>query len=194
MFLNDILSATPVPSAFVGSGDQPMQSRTFDYEDGPIALQDPTQGLATQQWRAYIQGSGVFVEADNTPAFQILPNTANSITDISIAFNQNADLHYVFVDAEVCKLWFYNTLTSAFELKTIPEARTPKITLDDKRPSQSGRSDIILSYIKNDNKLYFRKQRERFEIEHLLHNGPFIALERLYMNEGLRLQWMVTKA
>ena len=108
--------------------------------------------------------------------------------------NQNADLHYAWVDAGVAKFHWYDTVTSSFQTLTLPAgSRTPKCTLDDKRPTQSGRSDIILSYVKADNKLYFRKQRDRFEVEYLLYDEePVLAIESLYMNEGLRLQWALT--
>lgn len=194
-FPDNRLSVPPVPSAFIGSGSEPLLSRTRDFIDGPIAEQDPTQGLAYQQWRAYIKGSTVYVEADNTPPRAILSSPEPSaFTDISIAFNQNADLHYVYVEQGKAKFYWFDTLTSSFQTMLLPEGiRTPKITLDDKRPQQSGRSDIILSYVKADNKLYFRMQRERFGVEHLLDDGPFISIKRLYMNDGYRLQWLMTK-
>lgn len=194
MFVEDRLSSVPVPAPFIGAGQEPLNSRVWDAEDGPIAEQDPSKGHRYQQWRAYIKDYAVWIEADNTPPRKLLESPGNTITDISICFNQNADLHYAWVDAGVAKFHWYDTVTSSFQTLTLPAGtRTPKCTLDDKRPTQSGRSDIILSYVKSDNKLYFRKQRDRFGIEYLLDEGPFISIERLYMNSGLRLQWLMVK-
>lgn len=194
MFLENRLSITPVPAPFVGAGADERVSRIFDIEDGPIAFQDPSEGLRYQQWRAYIKDYAVWVEADNMPPMKLMETPDNSITDISIAFNNNADLHYVWVDKEVAKFRWYDALSGSFQTMTLPQGvRTPKVTLDDKRPTQLGRNDIILSYVKSDNALYFRKQRDRFAIEYKLDDGPFIAIERLYMSTGWRLQWLMTK-
>ena len=193
-FPDNILSTPPVPSQWIGAGGEALASRTWDAVDGPIAEQDPSRGMMYQQWRAYIKDLQVWIEADNRPPSILLPSPTNSITDISIAFNQNADLHYAWVDAGTARLRYYDTLTSSMQTMTLPAGvRTPKITLDDKRPTQTGRSDIILSYVKDDNKLYFRMQRDRFGVEYLLSDGPFISIERLYMNNGYRLQWLMTR-
>lgn len=193
-FPDNSLSPVPAPGAFIGSGSAALSSRVWDAEDGPVAEQDPSRGMMYQQWRAYIKDLQVWVEADNRPPSILMPNPENSITDISIAFNQNAELHYTWVDAGVAYLRYYDTLTSSMQTMTLPAGvRTPKITLDDKRPTQAGRSDIILSYVKDDNKLYFRMERDSFDVEYLLSDGPFISIERLYMNNGYRLQWLMTR-
>lgn len=193
-FLENRLSTTPVPGAFIGSASEALLSRTYDFIDGPVAEQDPSQGLMYQQWRAYIKDLQVWIEADNRPPSVLLPSPTNSITDISIAFNQNADLHYCWVDAGTARLRYYDTLTSSMQTMTLPSGvRTPKVTLDDKRPTQTGRSDVILSYVKDDNKLYFRMQRDRFGVEYILDDGPFISIERLGMNNGYRLQWLMVR-
>lgn len=194
MYFENRLSTTPVPAPFIGAGQEALISRTHDFIDGPVAEQDPSMGAAYQQWRAYIKDYAVWLEADNMPPRKLLESPGNTITDISIAFNQNGDLHYVYVDAGVAKFHWYNTETASFQTLTLPPGtRTPKITLDDKRSTQSGRSDIILAYIKSDNKLYMRRQRDRFEIEYLQDEGPFISIERMYMNSVWRLQWLMVK-
>lgn len=194
MFVEDRLSSVPVPAPFIGAGQEALISRTHDFIDGPVAEQDPSMGADYQQWRAYIKDYAVWLEADNLPPRQLLTSPENTITDISICFNQNADLHYAWVDKDVAKFRWYDTIDATFKTMILPTgARTPKCTLDDKRPTQTGRSDIILSYIKSDNKLYFRKQRDRFGVEYLLADGPFVSIERLYMNSGWRLQWMLVK-
>lgn len=194
MFVEDRLSSVPVPAPFIGAGQEALLSRTHDFIDGPIAEQDPSKGADYQQWRAYIKDYAVWLEADNLPPRKLMESPGNTITDISICFNQNADLHYAWVDAGVAKFRWYDTVTTSFQTLTLPAGtRTPKCTLDDKRSTQSGRSDIILSYVKSDNKLYFRKQRDRFQTEFLLDDGPFISIERLYMNSGWRLQWLLVR-
>lgn len=191
-FPDNTLSEIPLPDRFLGSGAAGVLDRTRDYEEGPIAEQDPSQGVAYQEWRAYIEDNEIWLEADNTPA-KVVYTSSGQLSDISIAFNQNADLHYAYVEDEVAKLYYYDTLTAQFQTMELGEGvRTPKITLDDKRVTQNAASDIILSYIRpEDNALYFRMQRERFQIERKLHDGPFVMIRQMYMNTGWRLQWLL---
>lgn len=194
-FPDNELSSVPVPSEWLGAGIVPSISRMLDYEDGPIAEQDPTAGNSYQRWWAQIGSGEVVLHSEYGEPRVILSSPESSaFTDISIAFNQNADLHYAYVEEGVAKFYWYDTLISGFSTMILPTGtRTPKCTLDDKRPTQSGRSDIILSYVKADNGLYFRMQRDRFQIEYLLDAGPFISIERMYMNRGYRLQWLMTR-
>lgn len=186
-----VISTTPVPGSFIGSGAANTLDRLRDYEEGPVAEQDPSQGLLYQEWRSYIVDNNIWLEADNMPP-RVVYESSGELTDISIAFSQNADLHYTYVEDDVAKLFWYDTTTSQFEVMILPAgSRTPKITLDDKRPTQSGNNDIILSYIKADHGLYYRQQRDRFQIERLLHPGPFVMIRQMYMNDGWRLQWLL---
>lgn len=185
------LSSEPVPGVFLGSGAANILDRLRDYEEGPISEQDPSEGLMYQEWRAYIKDNNIILEADNLPP-RVVYEGQGELTDISIAFNQNGNLHYAYVEDDVAKLFWYDTTTSQFEVMTLPAgSRTPKITLDDKRLTQTTNSDIILSYIKADNGLYYRQQRDRFQIERLLHPGPFVMIRQMYMNNGWRLQWLL---
>ena len=187
----DVLSETPVSGRFLGSGAANILDRERDYEEGPVAEQDPSLGMDYQEWRSYIKDGAVWVEADNTPP-RILYESSGELTDISIAFNQNGDLHYVYVEDGVAKFRWFDTATSQFETMILPEGvRTPKITLVDKRTTQTSNSDIILSYIKADHGLYYRQQRDRFQIERLIHPGPFVMIRQMYMNTGRRLQWLL---
>lgn len=193
-FTDNKLSDPAVPGAFLGAGSEFMLSRVHDFIDGPIAQQDTSMGLDYQQWEAYVKDSNVWLSAGNQEPSILLPNPGNSITDISIAFSQNADLHYVWVDSGVARFRYYDTLAGSMQTMTLPEGtRTPRITLDDKRPAQYDRSDIILSYLDAEGRLYFRMQRDRYGVEYLLDEGPHKSLERLYMNERYRLQWLLTR-
>lgn len=193
-FPDNTLVEPPVPGPFIGSGAEELASRVADFEDGPIALQDPSEGMQYQQWRAYLQDMVVYLEADNFAPTELLNEMGGRITDISIAFNQNAVLHYVWVQSGVARFRYYDTLSGSMQTMELPAGtRTPKVTLDDKRDRQNEINDVILSYIGADDKLYFRMQRERFAVEHELDPGPFNEIERMYMNDEFRLQWRITR-
>lgn len=185
-------SSEAVPSNFSGAASTPLLSRVDDYEDGPTALQDPSEGLRFQRWRARAVAGQVLLSAPNYPETVLIDGSF--VTDISIAFDNNANLYYVWTVEGITRLRWFNTTTSAYDVMQLPAGiRTPKLTLDDKRPTQSGVNDVLLFYIGADNKFYHRRQRDRFAIELLLDDGPYISIERCGMNTGLRMQWLLTR-
>lgn len=190
---HDVLSDPWIRDPYVGAGKFALYDRSVDCEDGPVAEQDPSQGMFYQRWTAYVEDEKtVWLEAEEVPK-RMLYQGLGEVTDISFAFNQNGDVHYVYVEDGVTTFHWYNTLSGQFEDWVLPPGtRTPKLTVDEKRESQRGISDIILSYIKADHGLYFRMQRDRFQVEYQLHPGPFIMLRQVYMSRGWRLQWLVT--
>ena len=187
-----VLSSQPVPSDFSGAGKSDILLRTVDHEDGPIAEQDVSKGLVYQKWTAWVGGDGNIWVGAGEVAPRVLISALGTITDVSIAFNQNGDLHCAYVEDGQAKLYWYDPTIPGFTTTNLPEgSRTPKITMDEKRIGQQLVSDIILCYIKADNGLYYRQQRERFQIERLLHPGPFVMIRQMYMNTGWRLQWLL---
>lgn len=183
------LSTTPVPSAFIGGAAMPV-ARYIDFETGAGALNDPTLGHFYQMWQARIADDKIYISADNTPEY--VWRTVVGLTDVSIAFDQNMRLYIAYRALEVTYLYWYNTLTGDHETWNLGTGYlTPKLTLDDKRTTQSGGSDIIFAYIKDGN-LYHRIQRERFQTERLLATGPFLGINKMGMDSGLRLQFLLT--
>jgi len=65
---------------------------------------------------------------------------------------------------------------------------SPKLTMDDKRESQSASNDIIFAYVKSGS-LYYRQQRDRFQTEYFLRSGV-AKLKKIGMNDKLRLQFL----
>ena len=188
---DNTLSSTPVPGSFIGAAAQPI-TRAVDYEDGPIALSDPVAGLDYQRWRMRIlNNSQLMLSAPNTPEYEW--RSAPAITDVSIAFDQNANLYCVWVQQGVSYLYWFDTTANDFVVTNYGSTWvTPKITLDDKRATQNARSDVILTYVR-DGKLYYRQQRDRFQIERLLDNGPIVGIEKFGKNDGYRLQWLLSR-
>lgn len=185
---DNTLSTTAVVSEFIG-GAALAVTRTQDYETGAGALNDPTLGMFYQMWAARIVNNKILIKADNLPEFEWYSGTA--VEDVSIAFDQNMRLYVAYTDMGVTYLYWFNT--EAGEAQTLNFGTghlTPKISLDDKRAYQSGASDIIFAYVR-DGKLYHRRQRDRFATEYLLSNGPFLGINKMGMNAGLRFQFLM---
>ena len=106
---------------------------------------------------------------------------APKITEIDLTFDQNMRPCVAFVSDSIPKLYWYDTKIGDFNITTFSGILSPRVSLDDKRDFNISNSDIIFAYIKN-NGLYYRQQRERFTVEHLL---------KSYQNNHSKLLWRI---
>lgn len=191
---DDRLSTVPVPARFSG-GRAGATSKTVDYEEGGIAIQDPSEGLLYQRWRARLFNSGevdsyVMLDAREVPEFVWL--TVPFMTEISFSFDANMQPVVAYVANGQSFLNWYDTSVPAYVTTELAEdVITPRVALDDKRQFQSNGyqlSDVILAYVRSGN-LYYRQQRDRYTIERLLKTGvkPLI---KIGFTRGLRFQFM----
>lgn len=166
--------------------------RLVSHERGGIALNDPSQGLDVQNWRLESDGSMVrlFSELDNP--IELFPDSG--IRQLSLSFDQNMR-KVVAIEHEAggVDLIWYDTLVALEVTSSFAGVRSPVLSLDDKRKSQSGTSDVIFGYVRNgDNMLCYRQQRERFTIEHeLTQLSPVSRLRNLGMTTKLRMQFEI---
>lgn len=160
----------------------------IDYEDGPIALENSSQGLKAQIWRGQVTDLGVFLEDAGGNRFDVLSEL--NITEMSFTFDQNAKPIIVYVQYAQIKLWWFDTTVNSRVTTNFGAGiLSPKVFLDDKRPMSSSSSDIILGYIKNKN-LYYRQQRDRYQVEYLLATDVGGSLKKIGMGSNLRLQFV----
>lgn len=158
-----VFSSKPLPAVFIGGRAFPVQKH-IDYESGPIALQDPSRGNEYQIWKARMENNYVYLSAPNVPEYVLLdlPN----VTEISFTFDQNANIVFVYVQDGRSFMWWFDTSVGDYVTTDWgTEWRNPRITLDDKRRTQTGISDIVLFYARGSS-LYMRMQRDRYGIEY----------------------------
>jgi hypothetical protein len=186
MLPDGVLSTIPIPGLFLGSR-MLFVSPTRDYEDGGIALNDPSQGLQYQRWRCRIFGDYVVLDAE-----EVLPQVifvGAELTECSIAFDQSMRPALAVVEAGQAKLQWFDTSVGEQVITFLdPDVVTPRVTLDDKRNRQSEIADVILAYVRLGG-LYYRQQRDRFLIEYLLDAGPHTGINKIGMNKHFRLQF-----
>lgn len=190
MMPSNSLSSAAVASRFAGARAKSI-TKLLDYEDGGIAIQDPSAGLLYQAWRARLINDKVWVDAPNTEEFVMF--SAPGMTEISLTFDQSMRPALAYVQDGVSKIWWYDSGADQMAITEIGTGIiTPRITLDDKRVIASGNNqnnDIILAYVR-DEKLCFRQQRERFLVERVLADGIKTGLIKVGLNRQLRLQFM----
>jgi len=191
MLPNNVLSTTDVFSPVIGSRSNSIPNRDFtiDYEDGGIAINDPSAGLMYQMWTGHVIGNDVVLSAPSVSPTVIYSGV--NITEISFTFDQNMRPTLTFVEGGQSKLMWYNPLIPGNDITNF-SGSFPRVFLDDKRPNQNITSDIILAYIFNNN-LCMRMQRDRYLIEYILKNvtGRLITIG---MGSNWRVQFNMTGA
>lgn len=153
-----------------------------DYELGGVSIGDATQGLVGWLWTCRVINSDVTLQREGL-ASQVIFTQAN-IADVSFAFDHNMRPAFAWQDTTGnCYLRYYDTLTLDYAVIPLGVARTPRMTLDDKRSVSGNTSDIICAYMK-DTSLYYRQQRDSFLTERLLVNNLPIGQNLLRIGMG----------
>lgn len=191
---SNALSTSSVPSRFF-SARAGATSKTIDYEDGGAALNDPSEGLLYQRWRARLFRAGefdsaVWLDATGVDEFEWL--TVPYMTEISFSFDANMRPTVAYVAEEKAFLNWYDAAAPGYVTTALDsDVITPRVSMDDKRYVASNGyqlSDVILAYVRGGS-LYYRQQRDRYQTERFLQAGV-TPLIRIGMSRGLRFQFM----
>lgn len=186
------LSTTVVSADFIPPDDVDPTSTIIDYELGGVALSDSSAGLMVQTWTSrYDPATGyVLIGAGASPEVELF--YAPGVSDLSFTFDQNMRPFHAYVQSGQAKFRWYDTVLGANRITSLDAAdRYPKCCMDDKRDLQTvqGSNDIILAYMRGSS-LYYRQQRDRYEVEYLLQTDINGRLLRVGMNVLNRLQFM----
>lgn len=145
---------------------------TESWESGGVGLSDTSQGLASHTWRAWTDSKAVYIQRSDLPkdtSKTLL--AAPDITELDLTFDQNMRPVLTYVSGGITKLYWYDTVSQSQVITDFSNAKNPRVSLDDKRSFNTANSDVIFAYINND-QLCCRYQRERYGVEHVLHQLP----------------------
>lgn len=185
-------STTPVLSALLYPDDLGRETRLLDYEMGGVAVGDASQGLQVRTWRAWVDAGQVLLAPwpENAPVTALF--AADGVSGLSLAFDQLMHPTVAYVQDGMTKLYWYDTLAAAQVTTSFPDAANPAVCLDDKRAVmvQQGITDVLFLYLRAGG-LYYRQQRDRFNVERVL--APTLAsnvsrVESVGMGVNGRLQ------
>lgn len=182
MIPSNTLSSIPVYGNFLGARALSV-SNVLDFEDGGIAINDPSKGLLYQRWSARIFGRSILLSSGNTKEFEVF--SGGGISEISLTFDQNMRPIIAYVQDGMTRLRWFDTSLPGFAITDFPGAISPRVSLDDKSKHGIANSDIIFAYVK-DNNLYYRQQRDRYLIERLLMAGANKRLLKIGMGTNNR--------
>lgn len=189
----DRLSPTPVRGRFVNPW---TGERTVSQHWGPVAVQDPSQGLLVQLWTARTDDRTVLLSAPAVAESEFFVHVAE-VKALTLAFDQSGNVALTITDETSASYlrWWDARVPGMVTLLLPGDATMPMVTLDEARPINAGGADVVLTYMRG-GLLRYRLQREHFGVEHtppLGEGGPAFAthlpLLHFGMTSGMRLQW-----
>lgn len=188
-------SLSQIAQKYAWSGiDKDDPTPYFDYEEGGVALNDVSQGLEYQLWTFNYISNSAYVAAPNQVAPEQLFTVSSNIQEIRGCFDQNMAPFVAYKAADQYHYWWYDTITAGYIFTDLPNSvDSIACTLDDKRQFNSTNSDILLFYTNNNN-LYMRRQRDRYQNEMLVKGGVGGRLVKVGMNGIERLQFKMVTA
>lgn len=153
---------------FLSPDDLGKVDLTEDYERGGVALNDSSQGLLAQNWRARVVGSNIMISAAPY-ATETVALTVPGVTEVAIAFDQLMSPTIAYMVGTQSYLWWYDSSIPGRVTTTLAsDVRNPFLSMDDKRAGAGARNDILIVYLRGDT-VYYRQQRDRFLTEYLLY-------------------------
>ena len=192
MLPGNAASSVSIPGRLLAP-DNIGSSLFVDYERGGIAITDASLGLDYQDWQCKYNPTSGQVSINPVGAADAPYVTIPGASEMCFAFDQSMRPVLAYMVGSVGKLRWYDTVAASFVVTDFPGIRSPRLTLDDKRPSQLATSDIIFAYIKANGDLCYRQQRDRYEVERVLHTGvdPANRLIALGMASNLRIHFEI---
>lgn len=189
----DRLSTVVEPRDWIPPDDRERPNFLIDYEYGPIALNNTTQGLYYQYWNLiYDPNTGNFIVTPEQTGSPVVVLNRPNVSQCTLAFDQNGNVTIGFTEAGIAYLYWYNTLTASYERTNFDaDAIYPTVCLDDKRFTQNDSSDVLMFYTRlvgSQYNLYYRQQRNRYDTPRLLKEDTYPYLYKAGMHFGNRVQ------
>ena len=171
-FVNNLATIEVTENGILLNPRSKAYALTESWESGGVGLSDTSQGLVSHTWRAWTDSKAIYIQRsdlsnDTAKTLLATPN----ITEIDLTFDQNMQPVLTYVSGGIAKLYWYDTVSQSQTITDFPNVQNPRVSLDDKRAFNTANSDVIFAYINND-QLCCRYQRERYGIEHVLHQLP----------------------
>jgi hypothetical protein len=181
------LSSELVSAEFIYPDGEDSTDKT-DLERGGIDIGDPSQGLEVQVWEATYVNDDVIVTPRDTGSPQVVFNMAG-ITELGLAFDHNMNVFIPYVLRGQAWYFWYDPIATEYTHQIMAsDVYNPRCCHDDKRIQLVDFSDIILTYQRGTS-LYYREERDRYEIEYLLATDVAGDLKSVGMHKEQRLQF-----
>lgn len=158
-------ASTAVPGTYIAPDDAD-RALLQDYELGGVALEDTSLGLSNRIWRMFFDPATKDVKlapASGSPVTTLF--NAPQLTELTFTFDQAMRPAVAYVEAGVTKLRWYDSVPAAIVTDAYFNVSSPFLCLDERRPVLLAGGDMLFFYIR-DRRVYYRQQRDRFEVEY----------------------------
>ena len=171
MIPGNTFTAIAIPGGFRPPNDlpyTPMRQIVW----GGQAIGDGTKGRLVKYWEVYLDPTGINVKPVNgVNAFTLTGLTVSDITTVSLSFDSNMGVVIAYTVPTGANLYYFDSLTSQYTTKFFAGVNSCRLCVDDARYFYSSASDVIFAYT-NAGNLYYRQQRDRYNIERLIRATP----------------------
>lgn len=168
MMPDNVLSTVSFPDKFLTS------TRTdvlIDYAFGARDIGDTTLGMRAFEWKCFYENSEIKI---SNASKTISLFKAENVKELSFAFDANMRPLVCYLAEDHLYLWWYDSAAASQVTTDFGTGyKTPHLSLDDNRSSQSSNADVIFAYIK-EGRAFIRIQRERFTKEYEIATGQKI--------------------
>lgn len=158
-------SSSPIFSQFLPPRNEGQADPLLAKDFGPVALQDPSEGVRVKVWTARLEEGVLWIGADDVSETILFTRSVDvdPVNKIDLTFNQNGDPFIAFEQSGQIYIYWHDPLEGDNTFRHIAPGEDPFCHLDERRPEFSGISDIILVY-KSGGVLYWAEQRDRFTV------------------------------
>lgn len=184
MLPNNELALQSVPSKYL----TPVRlSALVDYELGSYRLNTPSENMLEYLWKAeYLNGEITLKRVDNDITVERI--NVNDVLKLGLAFDQNMRYVLCYQIRKDSYIYWYDATINQWGTFKFDNCTSPCISLDDGRLNQKSNSDVIFSYVRNGG-LYYRIQRERYLVEHMISERNIGELWQIGMTVNNRFQF-----
>ena len=183
----NLWTASPVISQLLPPADEPYDPLVETVQGG-VALNDGSQGRRVRPWTVQYNSPSILI-GDETGAIHATLVRPNAAT-VSLAFDNNMQYNVAYQTSEGTRWYYFDTLTLTYVDRLFPGTSSCRCAVDDTRPEYNTNSDVILGYTRN-GFLYYRQQRDRYDIEYPVGPAPNGKLVRIGQSLLYRLTFVV---
>jgi hypothetical protein len=188
------LSTTTIPDDYLVP-DGSERDWLEDFEKGPIALEDTSEGIDYQTWHLeWHSSNGDFTVTPDDTGVPIVVLNAAGVEQCSFAFDNNGRISIAYItNTTEGHLYWYSTLDGDFIVTDFQEPISGiMLSNDDKRQTQTNINDIIMWAVQlqpaGNYHLYTLEQRTRYTVRHLMQENTFPYVYKCGMHDRLRGQ------
>lgn len=182
------LSTASTPSRFLVP-DKDEDDLLIDFEWGGLDVRDTTQGLGVYIWECIYKDNWIVLKSPNK---EINWLNIEGVAQLGLAFDFNMQPCVTYIKSGRVYLNWFDTSVQQYITTDFGILKSPQISLDDRRDETSNNSDIIFAYVK-DRSIYYRQQRDRFNIEYYVGDitQDGVTLVQIGMGRNYRFQFKI---